>query len=124
MDKRAPTKRSAIFLSGVIVGACLALVAMAGVVFLYWGQTPSHRRFTYESRRDLTLTRQAAEIWVAEHEGGCPSVSQLIADGILDATHSRDPWIAELKIECREDWVEAISAGPDRQYGTDDDIRQ
>lgn len=65
----------------------------------------------------------AAEIWIADH-GGCPTVSDLVEDKILNANNTtKDAWDNDFSIECSEDGPVAQSAGPDGQMGNDDDVQ-
>jgi general secretion pathway protein G len=54
----------------------------------------------------------------------CPTPAGMKASREIDAsTSTADPWGVEYRIACTEDEVIASSAGPDRAFGTDDDIR-
>jgi len=65
----------------------------------------------------------AAEIWIADH-GGCPTVSDLIEDKILNTNQTtKDAWDHDFSIDCDGDGPVASSAGPDGQMGNDDDVR-
>jgi general secretion pathway protein G len=57
-------------------------------------------------------------------DADCPTPARMQEARELDAAVSlRDPWGTPYSIECQADEVIAISAGPDRAFGTDDDIR-
>jgi general secretion pathway protein G len=75
------------------------------------------------TRADAKKVSGAAELWVAEH-GGCPTVSDLIEDKLLN-THNRtvDAWEHDFNIECDGDGPVASSAGPDGQMGNEDDVQ-
>jgi hypothetical protein len=54
----------------------------------------------------------------------CPSVAVLRDEGLLEHDFSStDPWGTAYKIECGSDDNICSSAGPDREWGTSDDIR-
>jgi hypothetical protein len=55
--------------------------------------------------------------------GRCSDVDQLIAANELDSLGRVDPWKTPYRIICSPDKIEAISAGGDRRFGTDDDLR-
>jgi hypothetical protein len=53
----------------------------------------------------------------------CPTVQDLVDDKILDRqTNTKDEWGNDFAIECDEEGPTVVSAGPDKQMGTDDDI--
>src|SRR5258708_2412638 len=57
-------------------------------------------------------------------EVDCPTPDQLKAEKELDSTSNlKDPWGQPYQIKCEIDEVYAFSAGPDKQIGTEDDIR-
>lgn len=61
---------------------------------------------------------------VESDDSDCPTAAGLKAAGEIDtATSTEDPWRTEYRIECRPAEIVASSAGPDRAFGTDDDIR-
>lgn len=68
--------------------------------------------------------RNAAISWRATSgDDGCPSVSQLVQDKMIDsASKTEDPWGAAYKILCTEDDIYVTSSGPDKKDGTKDDI--
>lgn len=68
--------------------------------------------------------RNAAISWRATSgDDGCPTVSQLVADKMIDsASKTEDPWGAAFKIVCTEDDIMVTSSGPDKKDGTQDDI--
>ncbi len=41
----------------------------------------------------------------------------------LDGKRTEDPWNVTYKIDCGEGEIHAVSAGNDRKFGTQDDIR-
>jgi general secretion pathway protein G len=57
-------------------------------------------------------------------ESDCPTPAKMQEAHELDAAMSlRDPWGTPYTLECQSDEVVAISAGPDRALGTEDDVR-
>jgi hypothetical protein len=69
----------------------------------------------------------ATEHWALDHpERPCPeNIQELVAAEYLMKT-PHDPWGEELRYRCpgrsSEDPADVSSSGPDRTYGTDDDI--
>jgi general secretion pathway protein G len=69
--------------------------------------------------------RAATQAHLVDHpdDPDCPTPEGLQHEKELDATMSlRDPWGTAYAIECQPDEFIAKSAGPDRAFGTDDDI--
>ncbi len=70
--------------------------------------------------------RTAVQTHFVNHpeESDCPTPARMQEARELDAAMSlRDPWGTPYALECQSDEVIAISAGPDRSFGTEDDIR-
>lgn len=77
-----------------------------------------------QTRSDAAAMQSAVIAYLASGGGGCPSGSELVAAGVLNAsTRARDAWDQELVIECEGDHVLVTSPGPDGQLGTEDDVR-
>jgi hypothetical protein len=76
------------------------------------------------ARTMLDTVRQATMQYKAVYgDRACPTVEKLIASGDLDAGfRARDPWGGVIQIVCVDDEILARSAGPDRRWGTDDDM--
>jgi hypothetical protein len=65
---------------------------------------------------------QGIAIYKIEHHR-CPATrDDLIAGRILDVRGSVDPWATPIAFHCTADDTLVTSAGPDRVFGTDDDI--
>ena len=76
-----------------------------------------------QTATDAKTIASAAEMFMAEGSGECPSVAQLIEEKILsDKLNTKDAWDNDYQIECDEDGPVVRSAGPDGQFGTEDDI--
>jgi hypothetical protein len=61
---------------------------------------------------------------INEDQTACPTLEQLVKDGILDEDGRRnDPWGTTFKIACAGDDVSIHSAGPDGKFDTEDDLR-
>lgn len=83
-----------------------------------------------KARIDSTETsaqqiRSAVTMYLAENPaGGCPNVDDLVQGGFLDEDKSlTDAWDQDFDIECQGTRVSVVSAGPDKQFGTEDDIQ-
>ena len=70
--------------------------------------------------------RTAVQAHFIEHpeDPDCPTPAALKASREIDSTTNLDdPWGSAYRVECSVDEVTASSAGPDRVFGNDDDIR-
>lgn len=105
----------------LIVVAILAMVA-GGVAFFALPKFKEAQTKTAESA--ARIIRQAAQSWQATNsDGGCPTVSQLVQDKLLDpGQNTADPWGQAFIISCTEDDVVVMSTGGDKKKGTKDDV--
>ncbi len=73
---------------------------------------------------DAQSVRAASVLYLAENAGGeCPTTEALVSGDYLDKSKSTtDAWGNEFQIECDGDNVAVLSAGPDGQFGSEDDI--
>jgi type II secretory pathway pseudopilin PulG len=70
--------------------------------------------------------RRSVQMHAVDHpeESECPTPARLRDLKELDASMSiDDPWSTPYRIDCQPEETIASSAGPDRAFGTDDDIR-
>lgn len=106
----------------MIVVIIMALIATAvGVAVL-----PRLKQARIDSTRtDAQSVRSAAVMFVSENPGGdCPSVEELTEGGYLDSSRrTTDAWDNDFTVECEGDDVIVVSAGPDGEMGTEDDIQ-
>jgi general secretion pathway protein G len=105
----------------LIVVAILAMVA-GGVAFFALPKFKEAQTKTAESA--ARIIRQAAQSWQATNsDGGCPTVSQLVQDKLLDpGQNTADPWGQAFIISCTDDDVVVVSTGGDKKKGTKDDV--
>jgi len=69
--------------------------------------------------------RQAAELY-QNLEGGadqCPTMQDLVTSRKLDGKHTEDPWGVTYKLDCSEGEIHVYSAGNNKKFGDQDDIR-
>jgi general secretion pathway protein G len=78
-----------------------------------------------QARTDAQSIRGAVEMYLAQNPSAdCPSVQDLVEARVLSAnTRSRDPWDNDFSVECEGDDITVVSAGPDGQMGTGDDVQ-
>lgn len=104
----------------MIVMVIMALMA-AGAGFMILPQLTKAK--IKQTGTDAKTIASAAEMYMAENEG-CPTISDLITAKVLsDKKATQDAWDHDYQIECDEDGPTVTSAGPDGQFGTEDDIQ-
>lgn len=76
------------------------------------------------AKTDTDAVRSAATLFFAEDPGAdCPTVDDLVEQQLLASNkRTADPWGNEFKIECTGGDITVISAGPDEEFGTEDDV--
>lgn len=107
----------------MIVVIIMALIATAvGVAVM-----PRLQKAREDSTKtDAQSIRSAVILHLGENPGGnCPTMDSLVEGGYIDSSkRTEDAWNNEFTIECDGDSVSVVSAGPDGQMGTEDDIQQ
>ena len=77
-----------------------------------------------QARTGAQAIRTAVSLYVATNNTECATTEQLIEDKALDSSKStNDPWDHEYRIECDGTEINVTSAGPDGEFGTEDDIQ-
>ena len=78
-----------------------------------------------QARTDSQSIRSAVEMYLAQNPSAdCPTVQELVSERVLSAqTRSTDPWDNDFSVECEGEDITVISAGPDGQMGTEDDVQ-
>jgi general secretion pathway protein G len=105
----------------MIVVIIMALIATAvGVAVL-----PQIKKARIKSTKaDAQAVRSAVQLWMSDNPNKCPSIQDMLNDGVLDKTkRTTDAWDNAFSIGCEGDDVVVVSAGPDGQMGTEDDIK-
>lgn len=106
----------------MIVVIIMALIATAvGVAVL-----PRLQKARVDSTKtDSQAVRSAVTLYLGEHPGGdCPNMDDLVEGGYLDSSkRTTDAWDNDFQIECDGGNVSVVSAGPDGQFGTEDDVQ-
>ncbi|MCA9580236.1 MAG: type II secretion system protein GspG [Myxococcales bacterium] len=76
-----------------------------------------------QAQSDAATIQSAVELYLASGGDGCPTVEELVASKELKkGTATADPWGNDFDIECSGDDITVMSAGPDGQMGSDDDV--
>ncbi len=118
---RRPSRGVTLF-EVLIVVAILALIASAVGIAAFDAWKRAQIEHATSNAREM---RHAVKtFWVQRDATVCPDVERLLSDGLLErGSPKRDPWGGAWVIECDGEDATVVSAGPDRQRGTSDDIR-
>ncbi len=104
----------------MIVVIIMALIATAvGIAVI-----PRWRKAQIDTARtDAQAVRSAVQLYLMDHND-CPSNAEDLQEGgYLDRSkRATDPWDEPFRIECEGDEIYVLSAGPDKQWDTEDDI--
>ncbi|MCA9602391.1 MAG: type II secretion system protein GspG [Myxococcales bacterium] len=104
----------------MVVVIIMAMIAAAvGVaVFPMFGKAKIK-----QAKTDTKTLQSAVELFLVNGGEGCPTVDDMLQSGELKkGTNTEDPWGTAFQINCEGDDVTVTSAGPDKQFGTEDDI--
>jgi len=75
-----------------------------------------------QTSTDAKTIASAAELFMLDN-GECPSVQQLVDEKILRrGLNTQDAWDNDYQVDCDDEGAVVRSAGPDKQFGTEDDI--
>ncbi|MFO0693449.1 MAG: prepilin-type N-terminal cleavage/methylation domain-containing protein [Polyangiales bacterium] len=76
-----------------------------------------------QTRTDAQTVASAANSFIMTHPNDCPSMEDLVEAGEISRnSRTKDAWEHDFQIECDSGEAVVKSAGPDGQFGTDDDI--
>ncbi len=104
----------------MVVIVIIGLIAGAAGFAVLARLESAKKRTTYTNAQSI---KQAAETWKMENSSGdCPTVEQLVEDGIINSGRNRDGWDRDFEISCDGIQISVASSGPDGERGTDDDI--
>lgn len=104
----------------MIVVMILALIGGGVAVAL----VPQLERARIDSTKtDAQSLRSAVMLYVADNPRECPTVEELVGERYLDGSRrTTDAWDTPFQISCEDGEVSVISAGPDLELNTEDDI--
>jgi len=75
------------------------------------------------TKTDAQALRSAVMLYVADNPRGCPTVEDLVNERYLDGSRrTADAWDTDFQITCEDGDIQVISAGPDLEFNTEDDI--
>ncbi len=119
--RKLQSQRGMTLIEIMIVVVIMALVA-TGVSIAVIPQLNKARIKQAESA--VETVRTAVQLYVATNNANCATMDQLIEDKAIDKSKATtDPWDRAYRIECDGTEITVISAGPDGEFDTDDDIR-
>lgn len=76
------------------------------------------------TQTDAQALRSAVVLYIADNPRGCPTVEDLVSEGILDSSkRTTDAWDTEFQITCEDGEIDVVSAGEDLEFNTEDDLR-
>lgn len=118
-----PRRARGVTLFEVLVVVAILALASSGVAFA--ALAILERVKIREAEKSARVVRAGVKTWwTLQGDPGCPTVDDLIREGILDRDSTRaDPWGQAWRIECLERDATIVSLGPDRKAETEDDIR-
>jgi len=106
----------------LVVLAVIGLIAATVGVAVHKHWVESRLKIAQIQVRDVTHT---VEQFVISRDQ-CPTLDQLLAEGYL-RNAARDPWGTPLQLRCpgqhARDGADVVSAGPDKELETADDIQ-
>ena len=126
-DPAPPRRRpdpAKVLLRGAVLlcGFALTWICAAFGLFLLSAPGTCKRPGFSTARAQVSELPQSISVFQIEH-GRCPrSNDDLVAGGYVEARSLVDPWGTAIAVRCTDDDVAATSAGPDRTFGTADDV--
>lgn len=119
--RRALARRGMTLIEIMIVVVIMALVA-TGVGIAVIPQLNKAKISQTESA--VATVRSAVQLYMATNNSSdCPTMQQLLEDKSIDkATKTKDSWDNDFRIECDGTEVTVTSAGPDKEFETEDDL--
>jgi general secretion pathway protein G len=77
-----------------------------------------------QTKGAVQTVRSAVALYRATNNADCATMDQLISDKAIDkSTSTKDSWDNDFRIECDGTDITVISAGPDKEFDTTDDIK-
>jgi general secretion pathway protein G len=117
---RATRKEGMTLIEIMIVITIFAMIA-GGVAVALLPQLDKAR--IKSTKTDAQALRSAVMLYVSENPRECPTVDDLVAGRFLDGSRrTSDAWDTDFQISCEDGEIAVISAGPDLEFNTEDDI--
>ena len=120
--QRARLAREAMTLIEIMIVVVIMALIATGVGIAVIPQLQKAK--IQETEAGVETVRTAVQMYMATNNAECATVDQLVEDKVLDKSKARtDAWDHEFQIECDGTEVSVTSAGPDGEFGNDDDIK-
>lgn len=105
----------------MVVVAIISLV-LGGVGLMAFNSFKQAQTDT--AKKDVVQIQQAVELYMTQKRGKCPKTLQDLKASGVAAKVTKDPWGNDYEIKCpgEKTSVDVISAGPDGEIGTEDDV--
>jgi len=104
----------------MIVVAILAMIAGGVAVALLPQLKKAQIKTTSTDAQGL---RSAVMLYIADNPKGCPTIEDLVSGRYLDGSRrTSDAWDTPFQITCTDGEIAVVSAGPDLEFNTPDDI--
>ncbi|HEX6245792.1 MAG TPA: prepilin-type N-terminal cleavage/methylation domain-containing protein [Polyangiales bacterium] len=76
-----------------------------------------------QTKSAVQTVRSAVALYRATNNADCATMDQLLQDKAIDkSTSTRDSWDNDFRIECDGTDITVTSAGPDKEFETEDDV--
>jgi len=123
-QQRGPTRRrrqEGFTLIEIMIVITIAAMMVGGVAVALLPQLQKAR--IKATATDAQGLRSAVMLYVADNPRGCPTVEDLVSERYLDGSRrTTDAWDTPFQISCEDGDIAVVSAGPDLQFNTEDDI--
>jgi prepilin-type N-terminal cleavage/methylation domain-containing protein len=122
--QRGPTRRrrqEGFTLIEIMIVITIAAMMVGGVAVALLPQLQKAR--IKATATDAQGLRSAVMLYVADNPRACPTVEDLVSERYLDGSRrTTDAWDTPFQISCEDGDIAVVSAGPDLQFNTEDDI--
>lgn len=77
-----------------------------------------------QTKGAVQTVRSAVALYRATNNADCATMDQLLQDKAIDkSTSTKDSWDNDFRIECDGTDITVTSAGPDKEFETEDDVK-
>lgn len=105
------------------LGLATATCGLLGVLGFMFFSPRAEAETMDQALKNAASIHHAALDWRRENPVGCPTVSTLIRDQLLERSNvADDPWGNRFRLQCSSQDITVVSPGKDQRPGTSDDI--